>query len=165
MASMQMKPILPIVLLLSCSALICERIVSCVGRLLPKYFQVAYRLNLGEVADFMPAPTRFACENAWAFRVALIFMLVASFVALYRKPAHCQKIPINGLCVQGTRVWIAMFCYCYEGFCGPVSLHTGPQFSLVEFMQFEGAIFPIALAGLAVPVAFSFVGKRVLPHC
>lgn len=155
-----MKAKSPLVLLLTCSAIVFAYVVGRIGSFLPKFFEVAYRLKPSEVASFMHIPTRFASENPWAFGLAMIFILAATVVALRRQSARDLKIAVVSLCAQGTIVWIAMFCFCYEGFCGPMGLHAEPEFSFVEFMRFEGSVFPISFAGLVTPIIFLIVAWR-----
>lgn len=151
-----MKPKSSLVLLLTCSALVFGYVVFRIGTFVPRFFAVSYKLKPNELANFMSTPTRLASEYAWSFGLALLLILAVTVAALRRRPAHSLEIAVVSLCAQGAVAWIAMFCYFYEAFCGPMCLHAEPQFSLVEFLCFEGGVFPISLAGLAAPIMFLF---------
>lgn len=156
-SQMKLKP--PLVLLLACTALVFSFIVFRIGNFVPRFFAVSYKLRPDEVANFMHIPTRLASEYAWLFGLALLLILVVTILTLRRCPANSIEIAVVSLCAQGAMVWIAMFCFFCEAFCGPISLHTPAQFSLVKFVQFEGGVFPISLAGLAAPIIFLLVTR------
>ncbi len=146
-----MKTCAPVLLVLS-SAVIAAYIVLLIGDTIPRYFQFAYKETTEGALAIMPAPTLFASRYAWVFAVAILLFTVLTAVSLIRYPASAMLISTVGLCAQGAIVWIAMFCFCYKGFCGPMSLHYGPAFEPAEFASFEAGVFPITLAALLAPI-------------
>ena len=138
--------------LLTCSAFVLTYVISLVRGFLPKYYEIVYNLKPSEVAEVMHDPTRLALEYSWAYGLAMILIMVVSVVVLVRHPARCIEAVVIGLCAIAMVFWLAMFCFCYEGFCGPMSLHEPPEFSLLEFLRFSDGIFPISLTGLTIPV-------------
>jgi hypothetical protein len=100
----------------------------------------------------MLAPTRVASEHTWVFVLGILLVVVASVIGLKRSPGNALQITVVGLCMQGALVWVAMFCFCYSGFCGPMTLHHGPAFDPAEFVSFEAGVFPITLAALLAPI-------------
>jgi len=48
-----------------------------------------------------------------------------------------------------------MFCFFYDGFLGPMSLHHQSQFEFIELVRFERGIFPIAFLSITAPLIFS----------
>lgn len=139
-------------LLLAATAVVLSHVLLFVGTIVPRFFQVAYQLKPNEVTNFMPPLTRFATKFSWVFVLAIILTLGLSVVQLWRYPRRTTQTIVFGLCAQGATVWFAMFCYCYEGLCGPMSIHHGPQFDFGELMQFGAGIFPITLTALLTPM-------------
>ena len=149
-----MKPN-PLVSLLVGSAVLTGYAILRLADNLPRYFIVAYGLEPGEVRNFMPIPTTFAVENSWIFVLLLSAVLMSSILAL-RLSRNSVRVVVNGLCLQWMLLWIAMFCYCYEGFSGPFSLRSGPKFSLIQFLTFEMALFPVSFLGILLPIVITF---------
>ena len=56
--------------------------------------------------------------------------------------------------------WAAMFCFCYDGFTGPVSLTKGKPFSLANFIGFGWGVFPATLVLMLIPMVAVFRGKK-----
>lgn len=155
-----MKNRIPILCLLVSSGVACFYVILRVGSFLPRFFEVAYKLKSTEVVSFMHTPTRLASGHSWGFAFLLAVILAFTCITLNRHPLRALQIAVVGLCAQGIVFWAAMFCFCYEGFCGPVSVHSGAQFSFVEFVKFEGGVFPVTLLGILIPVvAFGVFGS------
>ena len=143
-------------LTLTCWAIISAYTVCRIGDLLPEYFQIAYKLKPNEVVAFMHAPTRFATTHTWLFGSAFALITLTTVFTLRRPQANIARIGIVNLCSQGLVAWIALFCYCYEGFCGTMEIRSGSNFILTEFLQFEGGIFLITFLGFAAPLVLLF---------
>ena len=121
--------------------------------LVPPAFRSLYGLkSLDEVRDFMPSITRVASDQSWFIAVLLAGVCLASLVALRRLPDRKVQCITVGLCAQGLVTWAAMFCLCFEGFTGPMSLHHGPEFGFPEFVSFGFGVFPVTLALVVTPL-------------
>ena len=149
-------------LLLASSAVVLSYVILLVGNHVQRFFQIGYQATSAEASNLMPAPTRFASQYAWGFALAVLLFFIIAAVCSRRYPASNIQIVTAGLCGQGAVVWVAMFCFCYSGFCGPMTLHRGPAFDLGEFLGFEEAVFPITLAALLIPVFASCGGREKL---
>ncbi len=121
--------------------------------IVPPAFHSIYRLkSLHEAWDLMPPITRFASENSWLIVIALGAVCLGSLLALRRFPErtiHCMTV---GLCAEGFVTWLAMFCFCFDGFTGPMSLHHGPEFELPQFISFGAGVFPVTLLLVVAPI-------------
>lgn len=160
------------ILMLGSFALVSSYIILLVGDFVPRFYEVAYKATLSEVTNvIMLAPTRFASQHAWVFALGILLVVVAGIVVLKRRPVNVLPVTVVALCVQGALVWSAMFCFCYGGFCGAMSLHHGPAFDPVEFVSFEAGVFPITLVALSAPVIAMCINRQkpgaaepVTPH-
>jgi hypothetical protein len=139
--------------LLVASAAILSFVCVLIAWLVPPAFRSLYGLkSLDEVREFMPAITRLATGHSWFIAVSIVAVCLASLVALRRKPDRTVQCITVGLCAQGLVTWAAMFCFCFEGFTGPVSLHLGPRFEIIQFACFGAGVFPVTLALVVTPL-------------
>jgi hypothetical protein len=146
-------------LLLAAVAVVASYVVLVVGDLVPRFFQVTFKLKQEEVAGFMSHPTRFATASSWVFVVAVLLALSVALLLFRLHPGHMVRVTVATLCVQGVIVWITFFCYCYDAFCGPMSLHHGPEFDPAQFFRFEVGVFPATLLFILIPLAGCFVRR------
>ena len=140
-------------LLLIASAVTLSFVCVLVAWLVPPAFRLMYGLkSLDEVREFMPTITRLASDHPWFIAVLLAAVCVASLVALRRLPDSVIQCIVVGLCAQGLVTWAAMFCFCFEAFTGPMSLHHGPEFEFLQFASFGAGVFPVTLLLVAAPL-------------
>lgn len=139
-------------LVLAAVTCVASYVVLVVGDLVPRFYQVTYKSKPEEVEGFMSPPTRFAAGSTWLFVLALLVALSVAVFLLWRHPEHTVRVTVAALCAEAAVVWIAFFCYCYGGFCGPMCLHHGPEFDAVEFLQFEAGVFPVTLVLNLIPL-------------
>jgi hypothetical protein len=104
----------------------------------------------------MPAVTRFAADNHWAFTVVNAVLCLVAIGFLRRRPEKAPRIVLAAACGLGLGTWVAMFGYCYVGFTGPMCLHHEPEFDLLNFLAFGGGVFPVTLAVLAALGGLAF---------
>ena len=149
-------------LLVAAVAVVFSYLVLVVGDLVPRFLQVAFKLKPEEVTGFMSFPTRFATGSSWLFVVAVLLALSVGLVLFRLHPGHVVRVTVATLCVEAAVVWIAFFCYCYDGFCGPMSLHHGPKFDAIEFNRFGAGVFPVTLVMILIPLIGS-LGSWSLP--
>ena len=139
--------------LLIASAVTFSFVCVLIAWLVPPAFRSLYGLkSLDEVRDFMPAITRVASDHSWFIAVLLAGVCLASLVALRRLPDRTVQCITVGLCAQGLVTWVAMFCFCFEGFTGPMSLHHGPEFEFPQFASFGAGVFPVTLLLVVAPI-------------
>lgn len=144
-------------MLLAAVAVVFSHLVLVVGKLVPRFLQVAFKLTTEEVVSFMSFPTRFATGFSWVFVVALLLALSVSLLALRLYPRHVVRVVVVSVCMQAIVVWVAFFCYCYNGFYGLMSLHHEPEFDLIDFTIFGAGIFPASLAVVLIPLVAAFL--------
>ena len=136
--------------LLTASAATLSFVCVVIAWLVPHAFRVLYSLNsLEGVREFMPTITRLATDHSWFIAVFLAGVCFVSLMALRRLPDRTVQCITAGLCVQGFVTWAAMFCFCFEGFTGPKSLHCGPAF---DFVSFGAGVFPVTLLLVLAPM-------------
>jgi hypothetical protein len=139
--------------LLVASAVTLSFVCVSVAWLVPAAFRSLYGLkSLDEVRDFMPAITRLASDHSWFIAVLLSGACLVSIAALRRLPDRTVQCITVGLCAQGLVTWMAMFCFCFEGFTGPMCLHHGPEFELPQFVSFGAGVFPVTLLLVVSPM-------------
>jgi hypothetical protein len=139
-------------LFLAAMTAVASYVLLVINGLVPRFFQVTFRLKPDEVASFMLGPTRFAVGSSWVFAVVPVAALSAALFLVHLCPRHATRVVVAALCVEALTVWIAFFCYCYDGFCGPISLHRGPDFDAAEFCRFEAGVFPVTLILILIPL-------------
>jgi hypothetical protein len=139
--------------LLITSAVTLSFVCVLIAWLVPPAFRSLYSLkSFDEVREFMPAITRLASDHSWFIAVLLAGVCFASLVALRRLPDRAVQCITVGLCAQGLVMWAAMFCFCFEGLTGPMSLHHGPEFDVVTFVLFGAGVFPVTLLLVVAPM-------------
>lgn len=140
-------------ILLLASAAAQSFVCGLIARIVTPAFHSIYRLkSMDEAWDLMPPITRFASKQSWLIVIALGAVCLGSLLALRRFPErtiHCMTV---GLCAEGFVTWLAMFCFCFDGFTGPMSLHHSPEFELLQFVSFGAGIFPVTLLLLVAPM-------------
>jgi|GEM_PF-7026801 len=139
-------------LLLVSTAIVSAYLIFLIGDFVPRFFEVAYRETPKEAMNLMPTPTFLASRHSWVFALTILSLSFATLARLKLQPNRAVPICTIGLCSQGAIFWLAMFCFCYEGFCGPMTLHHASEFNPVEFVRFELGVFPISLIALLAPV-------------
>ena len=149
-------------LLLAAAAIVGSYVVLVVGDLVPRFLQVAFKLKPEEVTGFMSFPTRFATGSSWLVVVAVLLALSVGLVLFRLHPGHVVRVTVATLCVEAAIVWIAFFCYCYDGFSGPMNLHHGPKFDAIEFSRFGAGVFPVTLVMILIPL-MGLLGSWSLP--
>jgi hypothetical protein len=137
--------------LLVCTAVGLSFLILFIADLVAPFFKVTYRLKLAEVYSLMPPVTRVASENAWVFAVLIIFVCASSLRGVRRAGRTSDWITL-GICGQALVFWIAMFCFCYDGFTGPVSLTRGPQFNIANLLGFGWGVFPVMFVLMLIPM-------------
>lgn len=146
-------------LLLAATAAVGSYVVLIVGNLVPRFFEVAWNLRPGEVAGVVSPLTRFATTTSWVFVLAELLAVAVALLFFRLRPEQLIRVTVAALCVQGIVVWSALFCYCYDGFCGPMNLHHGPEFDLVRFCRFEAGVFPVTFLLMLLPLFACFVRR------
>lgn len=146
-------------LLLAAVAAAASYVVIVVGDFVPRFLEVGLKLKAEEVAAIMLPPTRFAVGSSWVFVVTLLLAVAVALLLFRMHPGQVVRVTVATLCVEAVVVWIAFFCYCYGGFCGPMSLHHGPEFDALEFCRFEGGVFPVTLVLILIPLIGCFAGR------
>jgi len=147
-------------LLLLPAAYVFAHITTLVANLTPRFFEITYKLKPSEDAEFIPEPTQIAVYYSWIFAISYGMIALTGVFLASRRPALTVQLLTTGLSLQAFIFWVAMFCFCYEGFLGPMTLHSGPDFDFSYFFQFGFGIFPICLIAIVVPIFFAFKCKR-----
>jgi hypothetical protein len=151
-------------LLLISLAIVLSFIIVVIAEILPRLFEIIYQIKTTkDLMDFIPNITRVAFQNSWSFAATLAVISIAGIFQLHRWPNQILKFTILNLCLQTFVFWIAMFCYCYDGFLGPMSLHHDPEFDLANFIGFCWGIFPVSLVAILIPVPFALAIKKQVP--
>jgi hypothetical protein len=146
-------------LLLLSSAVVLSHLIILFGSFTRPFFNVVYHVKLDQLDQVMPLPTRLASNYSWVFGVLLgLTVAMVALASMHHIEKKVQLLAL-ALCAQGFVFWIAMFCFCYDGFLGPMSLHHGPDFDFSEFLQFGYGVFPVALIALLVPASAVFFCK------
>lgn len=129
-------------------------VVVLAGALVTPCFRALYGLNsLDEAWDLMPAITRLASDHSWVIALLFGLLCLGSLRVLRHPPNRALQSLTLGLCPQGLVAWSAAFCYCYDGFTGPMCLHHGPQFEWLRFACFGAGVFPVTLMLIITPLA------------
>jgi hypothetical protein len=140
-------------LLLIASAVTQSFVCLLISSLVTPFFRSTYGLkSWGEAREFMPTITRLASDHSWFIAVLFAAVCVASLVALRRLPDSPIQCIVVGQCALGLVTWASMFCFCFEGFTGPMSLHHGPEFEFIQFASFGAGVFPVTLILVVAPV-------------
>lgn len=124
-----------------------------IALLVPSFFRVAYgQKSMDETLAFMPTVTRMVSEYSWLIAVGFALVCLTALAALRRGPEKIVQTVAVGLCAQGFVTWLAMFCFCFDGFLGPVRLNRGPEFDLSQFLSFAAGVFPVTFLLLLSPM-------------
>ena len=130
--------------LLMATAVTLSYVSVLIAGLVPPAFRAMYGLkSLEEVREFMPTLTRLASDHSWFIALLLAGVCLTSMMLLRRLPDRPVQCITVGLCAQMLVMWAAMFCFCFEGFTGPMSMHHGPEFDAVSFVSFGTGVFPV----------------------
>ena len=155
---------------IACSAILATAVASSyvtwlVGEITPPLFRSLFcTASLAEALALMPPITRFAADHCWAFTVVNALLCSVAVPCLRRIPDKAPQLAMGTCCGIGLVSWAAMFCYRYEGFTGPMCLHHGPEFDLLNFLSFGRGVFPVTLAVLAASgVTIFFPRSRAKP--
>jgi hypothetical protein len=124
-----------------------------VAAIVPGAFVAIYGLKTrGETLVLMPDITRYASEHSWFIVLLLVAACVGSLVAVHRFARSTVQCMAVGLCAQALVAWSAMFCFCYMGFTGPMSLHHDSEFEFFKFVSFGAGVFPVTLLLILTPM-------------
>jgi hypothetical protein len=100
----------------------------------------------------MPPITQFAARFYWAFALAVVLICVVVVTLLRQSPTRLLQLLAIGLSAQALVVWFAMFCYCYLGLTGSMSLpFHDARFEFAQFFQFAFGVFPVTLGAILIP--------------
>ena len=136
-----------------------------IGWIVPPAFRSLYGLKtLDEARVLMPTITRFVSEHSWVIALAFVAVCLSSLVAVRRFPGSTVQCMVVGLCAQALVTWLAMFCFCFYGFTGPMSLHHGAEFELSEFVSFGAGVFPVTLLLVLAPTIVALRPRMISNH-
>ena len=148
-------------LVIVASTVVSSYIVLLIGYIIPRFFAQTYGIeSANDLGLVIPPITKFAAAYAWEFAVPLVLICLCTILLARRFSTHLLQLLSAGLCAQGLIMWFAMFCYCYEGLTGGVSLHHEPSFSFNAFSHFGFGIFPATLLALLLPLLATFFHRR-----
>lgn len=134
------------------AAIVKSYVVLVIGSMVPAFFAQTYQVRtLAEMDIYIPSVTQFASRFAWVFALSLVLLTTAVLTLLRRCPARYPRLLAMGLSSQGLVLWLAMFCFCFEVFRGPMSMHHGPRFEFSQFFQFAFGVFPVTLCAILWP--------------
>lgn len=137
------------ILMLVTSAISLCYIIRLVGVVFPQLYQRTFQLHTEtEARIFWHTPTRFAVDHPWFFAIAICLSTFATIALLQRRKNQAIQYTALGLSAQGTIFWAGMFCYSFDGFLGPMSLHQDSEFELLQFVKFGFGVFPVTLVAL-----------------
>ena len=146
---------------LASTAVVASYIVLLIGYLVPRFFFTMFRTATPSDLDIlMPPITQFAARFAWAFAFAVALVCIVVVILLRQSPARCLQFLAIGLCAQALVVWLAMFCYCYLGLTGSMSLHHDARFEFAHFFQFAFGVFPVTLCAILIPGLFAMLSPN-----
>jgi hypothetical protein len=121
----------------------------------PLYAKLLGIKSWGDLEILMPAISRAAADHKWIFVVLIVLACVATIFLFRRLPARIPQLMVAGLCVQALVLWLAMFCYFYDGFLGTVSMHHNQVFDIEAFISFAYGAFPITLVAILFPLVIA----------
>jgi hypothetical protein len=153
-----------IVLLTSVSATLAF-VFMWIAWLVPHLLYSLYRMkSLDELRDFMFPIAKLATDHSWF--IALLFGAVwfASLLVLRRFPDRTIQCVTMGLCAQGLVAWSALFCFLFDEFLGPISLHHDPAFDFDTFIAFGGGVFPITFLFIVAPIMVALLPSKIFGH-
>ena len=143
-------------LILTASTVVSSYIVLFVSYVLPKFFATVFNAKSASDLDILIPPiTRFAVRYAWAFALFAAAICMAAVLLCQRPRARILQLVAGALSAQGLVVWFAMFCYCYDGLTGPVSMHHSPELEFWSFVHFAFGVFPFTLCAIVAPGLFA----------
>lgn len=149
------------VLILTASTVVSSYIMLFVGCVLPKFFATAFNTNSASDLDILIPPiTRLAVRYSWAFALLAATICLTAVILCHRPRARLLHLVAGALSAQGLVVWFAMFCSCYDGLTGPVSMHHSPELEFAPFVHFAFGAFPVTLCAMAAPGLFALLS----PH-
>ena len=138
------------------TTVICCYFVILFGMVLRKFFWEAYHMtSVKEFEYFMPRISSLAADHAWGFAVLIGVVGLATSCCFRFKPVRVLEILAMGLCGQALITWLALFCYCYNGFLGGISMHHGPNFELDSFIKCAFGLFPVTLVLILIPLSLA----------
>lgn len=124
-----------------------------IALLVPPFFRVAYgQKSMDEALTSMPAITRMVSEHSWLIAVGFALVCLTALAALRRGSDKIVQTLAIGLCAQGFVTWLAMSCFCFDGFIGPLRLNRGPEFDSSRFMGFSAGVFPVTFLLILSPI-------------
>lgn len=130
------------------------------AQLAPKVLTLRFGDALRQTPELIPAPTTFAVKNYWVFITAIATISFYVLIRLRRATERPLEIIATGLSAQGLITWLAMFCFCFDGFKAGFCMHDEPEFEFVQFVSFAHGFFPITLLLIAAPALAVVVTRR-----
>ena len=148
-------------LVLTASTVVSSYIVLLIGYVLPKFFANAYNAKSASDLDILIPPiTRFAVRHMWTFALFAAAICIVVIILFQRPHARVLQLVAVGLSAQALVVWLAMFCYCYDGLTGPMSMHHSSEFEFGQFFQFAFGVFPVTLCAIVAPALFALLSPN-----
>ena len=146
---------------LASTTVVASYIVLLISYVLPSFFFAIFRFATpSDLAILVPPITQFAARFAWAFALAVALVCIILVIMLRQSPSRCLQFLAIGLCAQALVVWLAMFCYCYLGLTGSMSLHHDARFEFAHFFQFAFGVFPVTLCAILIPGLFAMLSPN-----
>ena len=143
------------------STVVSSYIVLLIGYVLPRLFAHIFSIRSQSDLDILIPPiTRFAARHAWIFAFAATLVFLAVFILTRRFPRRAFQLVVIGLSVQALVFWFAMFCYCFDGLRGSMSLHHDSHFEFAEFFQFAFGVFPVTLCAIVISGLFALLSPN-----
>jgi hypothetical protein len=126
--------------------MISSYLVLVIGLVLPHFIFKTYGLKSAADLDiFMLPHTKFAVKYSWGFAMATFVICLGAGIFFRRYTLRTLELFILALCAQAFVVWVAMFCYFYDGVTGGMSMHHGPEFNIHQFFNCAFGFFPVTL--------------------
>ena len=143
-------------LVLAASTVVSSYVVLLIGYVLPRLFARVFGIRAQSDLDILIPPiTQFAARDAGIFASVVALVCLAVLIFTRRFPGRAFQFVAIGLSAQALVVWLAMFCYCFEGFLGSMSMHHDPQFEFAQFFQFAFGVFPVTLCAIVIVGLFA----------
>ena len=150
----------PVTLLLVAFSVISAYLLFTAADFVPVFFHVAYKVSYSEIGLFMPRITGVACKSAPALALICGFCAMFTVIWINRRKTDSVLPLMLCLCTQGLILWLAAFGFCYDGFLGGMTMHSGPDFDMGQFLQFEDGVFPVTLIVLIAPLVWLFATRK-----
>ena len=146
---------------LAATTVVSSYVMLLIGDVLPKFIFSIFHLRApSDLAILMPPITQFAARFSWAFALAVALVCIVVVILLRQYPARLLQLLAIGLSTQALVVWFGMFCYCYLGLTGSMSLHHDSHFEFAQFFQFAFGVFPVTLCAILIPGFYAVLSPK-----